>query len=178
MKQDIGGLTEAILIAAKKSFLSLFENDEQYYYCTLLTTGEGPFPVISAWSYEALQRETCQASDPQEEKELIKWSYADSPYYNYGENNFEIVKAILSERPNIDELEIEEWDRELGLRLLSMELAMKKIDEDGVFSLNQPRESVLIVAELMTPDKINAEIASRLNRRSKLLTEYIYLMIE
>ncbi|WP_231638603.1 DUF4303 domain-containing protein [Paenibacillus sp. JCM 10914] len=42
------------------SFRTLFENGERYYYCTLFTTGEGHAPSISAWSWEALEREAAE----------------------------------------------------------------------------------------------------------------------
>ena len=48
-------LAEEIANAAEKSFLSLFENKETYYYCVLVTTGEALPPFISAWSFEALE---------------------------------------------------------------------------------------------------------------------------
>ncbi|WP_274533885.1 DUF4303 domain-containing protein [Paenibacillus jamilae] len=34
----------------------------------------------------------------------------------------------------------------------------------ALFALNQPRESVCVLVEVMPPDEINTEIALRLNR--------------
>lgn len=62
------------------------------------------------------------------------------------------------------ELENDDWNRELDVRLNAMELAMKMLDDEGVFALNQPRESVCVLVEVMPPDEINTEIALRLNR--------------
>ena len=39
MSPELQPLGDAIFEAAKKAFLKLFENGEQYYYCVLLTTG-------------------------------------------------------------------------------------------------------------------------------------------
>ncbi len=45
-----------------------------------------------------------------------------------------------------------------------MELAMKRLDDEGLFALNQLRESVCVLVEVMPPDEINTEIVLRLNR--------------
>ncbi len=96
--------------------------------------------------------------------ELIKWSYADSPYCCYEDEDLDDVKQLFMERPSIAELEADEWNREFDSRLKAMELAMKMLDDEGVFALNQPRESVCVLVENMPPDEINTEIALRLNR--------------
>ncbi|URJ49563.1 DUF4303 domain-containing protein [Paenibacillus polymyxa] len=48
--QGIEALVAGIADVARKSFRTLFENGERYYYCTLFTSGEGHAPSISAWS--------------------------------------------------------------------------------------------------------------------------------
>jgi len=40
---------------------------------------------------------------------------------------------------------------------------MNMFDDEGVFTLNQPRDSVCVLVEVMPPDEINTEIALRLN---------------
>ncbi|WP_155593896.1 DUF4303 domain-containing protein [Lysinibacillus cavernae] len=60
-------------------------------------------------------------------------------------------------------------EQELPLRLKAMELAMKKLDEEGLFALNQARNSVCILVEVMPPEKINTNIAFRLNNRSSIV---------
>ncbi|MEK3687997.1 DUF4303 domain-containing protein [Paenibacillus sp. FSL R10-2736] len=166
--QEMESLALAITDAARTSFRTLFENGERYYYCTLYTTGEGHAPSLSAWSWEALEREAARQGEESGAPEatiaeLIKWSYADSPYCSYGDENFGGVKQLFMERPSIWELEEDEGNREFDMRLKAMELAMKMLDDQGVFILNQPRESICILVEVMPPDKINTEIALRLN---------------
>ncbi|MFD5019743.1 DUF4303 domain-containing protein [Paenibacillus sp. NPDC058367] len=155
--QEIETLAIEIAAAARTSFRALFENGEHYYYCTLHTTGEGHAPSISAWSWEALEMESTIA-------ELIKWSYADSPYCCFGDENFDHVKQRFIERPFIADLENDEGNREFDLRLKAMELAMKMLDDEGMFAMNQLRESVCVLVEVMPPDEVNTEIALRLNR--------------
>ncbi|WP_342441950.1 DUF4303 domain-containing protein [Lysinibacillus sp. FSL K6-0057] len=161
-------LADVIVCAARKTFLDLFKNGERYYYCTLCTTGEGHAPSVSAWSWEALERQAAKQtnSNISERASLIKWSYADSPYYCYGEENFSNVRQCFNKRPYIYTLEGEAWQQELALRLAAMELAMKKLDEEGLFALNQTRDSVCILVEVMPPEEINTEIALRLNHQS------------
>ncbi|MDO7906241.1 DUF4303 domain-containing protein [Paenibacillus sp. JX-17] len=83
----------------------------------------------------------------------------------YGDENFDGIKQGFAERPSIAELEADEWNCEFELRLKAMELAMEMLDDEGIFALNQPRESVCILVEVMPPDKINTEIALRLNHK-------------
>lgn len=167
--QEIETLAIEMADAARTSFRSLFENGERYYYCTLYTTGEGHAPSISAWSWEALEMESARQGDESDTSrstiaKLIKWSYADSPYCCFGDENFADVKQRFIERPFIADLENDEGDREFDLRLKAMELAMKMLDNEGLFALNQLRESVCVLAEVMPPDEINTRIALRLNR--------------
>lgn len=160
-------LTLEIANAARKAFQSLFANGESFYYCTLFTTREGHEPYISAWSWEALEREAknptawpFQQGQPNrstaERKALIKWSYADSPYYCAGEEHFQHLKALFEARP-FDE---KEWH----LRIEAMVLAMEMLDQEGLFALNQARESICILVEIMPPDEMNTQIAKRLNK--------------
>ncbi|WP_314591999.1 DUF4303 domain-containing protein [Paenibacillus terrigena] len=81
--QEIEVLAADIADAARLSFRTLFENGERFYYCTLFTTEEGHAPSISAWSWEALEREAARQGEESDTPvstitELIKWSYADS----------------------------------------------------------------------------------------------------
>ncbi|UNK21103.1 DUF4303 domain-containing protein [Paenibacillus sp. N3/727] len=167
--QEIEALAAEIAGAARMSFRTLFENGERFYYCTLFTTEEGHAPSISAWSWEALEREAVRQGDESDTPEstiaeLIKWSYADSPYCCFKDENFDDVKQLFMERTAMAGLEADEWNREFELRLKALEQAMKMLDDEGVFALNQSRESVCVLVEVMPPDEINTEIALRLNR--------------
>ena len=50
-------LSQLIYKCAKEAFLELFKNKEHYYNCVLLAPAEGYAPILSAWSFEALDRE-------------------------------------------------------------------------------------------------------------------------
>lgn len=163
MKKFIKNLSTEIEKAATLTFQELFKNGEKYYYCTLVTTGDGHPPLVSAWSWEALEREAKKNESFENYRSIVKWSYSDSPYFNVGEDNFKIVKKLLSSRPSIDDLDQHYWTVELRARLEAMEFAMKQIDAKGLFSVNQPRGEICILAEIMPPETLNTEIAIRLN---------------
>lgn len=175
MKSNIETLSNLIYKAAKNIFLELFNNNEQYYYAVLLTTEEGLSPIVSAWSLEALERLTKEKSE--EYSKIRKWSYADSPYYNFGSHYFNEVKSVFNKLPTIDELDDIYWNNELETRLLAMETAIKRLDNDGIFEMNQKRSQIYINVELMPPDKSNTDRAIRLNKLENI-TDWIKDMSE
>jgi len=165
MSNEIETLVKAITNATRNAFTDLFTNNERFYYCVLMTTGEALAPFISAWSWEALER----TSRGRTELEVLKWSYADSPYYNYGEKYFNEVRELFAKRPNIYDLDDEFYDKEYDLRLSAMELAMKQLDKERIFELNQHRSEVYINVELMPPCVSNTERALRLNKKENII---------
>ena len=170
MSPELQPLVEAIFEATQKAFLKLFENGEHYYYCVLLTTGEALPPCIAAWSVEALERLVNERSIPEEEIPYYKYSFADSPYYAFGyEEDFRHVKQLFEERDSLMDYNNEEqWDKEYNLRLAAMVYAMKKLDETGIFALNQVREQVYINVELMPPDDTDIERALYFNKAENI----------
>lgn len=156
-------LISAIESAAFLAISDLFSSHkESFYYCTLITTGEGLPPVLAAWSWEALNRET--SKDPQLDVMWIKWSWADSPYLDYGSHYFNEVKNLILSRPRIADLKASS-DRfdELKFRLDAMEEAMRNLDRRGLFGQGEERKKIVINAELVPPDYTNTETATRLN---------------
>lgn len=167
MKTNVELFSSVIAESAKNAFEKLFQNNEHYYYCVLLTTEEGLTPFVSAWSWEALKN--LSEGHSVEYAQIRKWSYADSPYYNFGGEYFQPVKMLFEQRPTIDHLDAEAWQEELDFRLSVMEIAMNKLDRSGLFAVNQPRESIYINVELMPPDSSNTQRALRLNKRENIL---------
>ncbi|MBD5088014.1 MAG: DUF4303 domain-containing protein [Clostridiales bacterium] len=120
-------------------------------------TGDGFTPVISAWSHEALERE---CNDDEELKYDIEWSYADSPYYAWEYDSFYEVTEMLENCPDMSD---EEWEKEIDSRIYAMEKVMSKLDEEGIFSKNQERNNMVVLAEIMPADNSNTKRAYRLN---------------
>jgi hypothetical protein len=156
----------------------LFQNKESYYYCALLTTGETLPPCISAWSWEALAREGEKQSTPEipaeKQMDLLKYSPADSPYFAYGyEDYFGAVVEMFNKRPIMDFNDDEQWDKEYCIRYNAIVSAMKKLDDENLFPLNQPRDRVLINVEVMGEDEnILAEEARKFNNCEAVIKDY------
>ena len=169
MKQEIDDkLVELIQQATQKALSKLFqEYKETFYYCSLITSGEGLCPVISAWSKEALERVASKEEDVEEAKYYLKWSYAESPYFAYGEEYFGEVNRVFGERMRKLTTD-KERDREVRLRINSMERVMYNLDKKGLFGLGEKRLGIVINAEFMPPDFTNTERAVRLNPQEAL----------
>jgi len=161
MSSDL--IVEKIYQAAKSAFSELFASNEHFYYCVLITTEEGHAPFVSAWSKESLERASKENAEDKGYAQGVKWSYADSPYIDFSPESFDEIKEIFFSRPGIEDLSAEEWLKELDFRILAMENAIKMIDAEGLFSKNQPRNSVLINVEIVPPDYSNTTRAIRLN---------------
>ena len=160
-------LSQLIYKCAKEAFLELFKNKEHYYNCVLLAPAEGYAPILSAWSYEALDREI--PKHPEEEIWLYKWNFADSPYYAFGEEYFKPVQSLLNTYPSIFDMEDEdEIEREFELRVSAMVQAMQKMDQEGIFSINQPREQVYINIECIPNDNSDVDRALLLNEAKNI----------
>lgn len=161
-------LVDIIQSAARKAFSKLHEeHKETFYYYSLITTGEGLCPIISAWSKEALNRVASEMEDVEEAKLYLKWSYDETPYFAFGEDFFEDVNKVFLERMRILMTE-EEMEREIQLRINSMEKVMHNLDMEGLFGSGDKRLGAVINAEFMPPDFTNTERALRLNPRAAL----------
>lgn len=162
-------LTQEICKAVKTILMDLYQNKEHYYYITLVSDGGANTPCISAWSYESLNR----SSSNEEEREEIKWSYAGAPYCCWKQEEFAQVEKILLAR-NIWDLSDEDFDVEYEKRFSAMEAAMKQLDQEGLFAMNQERNDVAVLVEVMPPDETNTERAYRMNHRnSKIFAEWL-----
>lgn len=161
-------LVELIQDATQKALSKLFqEHQEKFYYCSLITTGEGSCPVVSAWSEEALERVAGEEDDVEEAKYYLKWSYAETPYFAYGEEFFADVSKVFLERMRKLTTENEK-DNEIQLRINSMEKVMHNLDMERMFGEGEQRLGIVINAEFMPPDFTNTERALRLNPKEAL----------
>jgi hypothetical protein len=159
-------LTSAIAGATRTAVTALFrEHAENFYYLSLITTGEGHPPSLAAWSSEALERVAAAQSHPRQAIEQLRWSYADSPYCCFGyEDYFGPVRDIFARRPRMDYAgSDDEWEEELAVRLQAMEDALALLDDEGIFGRGSAREALVINVEVMPPDASNTERARRLN---------------
>jgi hypothetical protein len=167
-------LVDAITDAARAAISQLFKeySVHRFYYCSLITTGEGHAPVISAWSTKALAAAVKELGDDPKALKELKWSYADSPFNCYGEQFFGEVHRIYSARPMSYSLSSKEWQFELETRLKAMEKALARLDGEGLFGTGSKRLGIVINAEIMPPDHTNTDRALRLNP-CEALTEWL-----
>ena len=165
MKNEFDIIVSEIVSALREVLTELFNNNEKFYYCTFLTTGEGLPPLISAWSEETLDKAVNLYKNA-DESLAIKWSYADSPYYAF---RYEKFSHIFSSRPLMITMDEKEWEKEFLFRLKAMETAVRQVDKEGIFSINQKREDICVEVGTMPPDKLTTEITKRLNNPDSLI---------
>ncbi|TMN88084.1 hypothetical protein CWB72_14055 [Pseudoalteromonas phenolica] len=143
-----------ITTACRNAISELFSKDSsQFYYCCLVTTGQAHAPFLSAWSQDALKStaelEKCHPSE-------IKWSYADSPYCDFGAEHFDKLKQHFENKTLLTE---HEFDKRINL----MEKALANLIDEGLFGSAADRDNIYINVEVMPPDYSNVERAKRLN---------------
>lgn len=154
-------IAQILAEAAGKGFAALFASrSEQFYYCTYILSEDGA-PFISASSVEGIERMMREKGIPMSDYPEYKWSYADSPYCAYGyEEYFGAVRELFAQRFPED-LSDEAYAEELALWLDAMELAMHRLDENGLFG--DAQRNMFINVEIMPPENSNDQRAERLN---------------
>lgn len=165
-------LVAAIAAATRLAVTRLFrEHAERFYYISLITYGSATPPSLSAWSIEALDRAVLSDPEPEKARFVLKWSYADSPYVNWCDEYFEDVRRLFAMRPEMSHLMTRtEWQAEYDLRLDAMEMALRRLDEDGLFGTGPSRSEIVVNAEVMPPDYTNTQRARRLNPPEAIAT--------
>lgn len=167
-------LVEVFMKAAGKAFSSLKENHQEHFYYYAFIFDEGLHPYISAWSYEALEQSIIDNEiKDEEEKGWWKWDYSDSPYAVYGYDEFFYEAGELLDKRASELSEDELYDMEWEARVDSMEEAMKRLNQSGLFGVGNDRKNVVINVEIAPPDGSEYGRASRLNPASSLLSEYL-----
>lgn len=158
-------LAHALADAARIAVSELFREypAHRFYYCSLITTGEGHTPFLTAWSKEKLEEAVFdKGGDSELARELI-WSYVDSPFFCFGEHHFNEVKQLLISRSDTGDRDSTNDLAEVDLRLDAMESAMAMLDAEGLFGTGVKRFGIFINAEVMPPDSTNVARARRLN---------------
>ena len=157
-------LVTAVADATRSAVRALLAEhvDETFYYFSLITNGEGHAPQFVAWSKEALDIVVAREGD----EDLIwdyRWSYAESPYYRYGNEYYAPVRELWATRGELDPVDEEEWELEVGFRIGAMVDAMELLDREGLFGDAADRTCTVINVEWMPPDAANVLRARRLN---------------
>jgi len=167
---DLDRLTNVIADAARRALRELFTSypDHRFHYITLSTAGGMVRPVLSACSAESLAQQLAdQGLAPDAEDAVaLKWSYADSPFYAFGDTHFEGVAAAFAVRPEPGNDDA--YEAEITLRRTATEHALALLDAEGLFGLADDRAQLAVLAEIQPPDDTNVPIAQRLNSTEAL----------
>jgi len=161
--EDVNGLVDLVCKSFRPALLDLFRGGESFYYCTFVMTGEGHAPFLSAWSEEALARAVDKSGEGPEVAADLRWSYADSPYVDFGSEYTEKLRAPFLARPSLQELGVDEWEKEIELRMDAVEQAARQLDAEGAFGAGQRRSRLLVAVESMPPVPSNVDRVARLN---------------
>lgn len=145
-------IVASVETALERTVAKLFrEHRERFYFISLnFFEGGGP-PIFSAWSEEAL---ASYCRDTQTPPNMVKWSYADSPYYDFGSEFFTPVEELF-------------WQCDPGSEqdawLSASEEAVARLDARGVFGIGEERLRIALTVEVQPPDHTNAPVVMRLN---------------
>lgn len=156
--QDI---VAAYKVALQKAVAELFHTGESFYYLSLVVDENGLPPVFSAWSRESFFAACKQMDD--EQALWMKWSYSDSPYFEFGAVYFAEANELWQSKGGIDDFIADDWIEELAKRVNSLEKCFAELDADGLFSAGVKRTSLMINIETTPPTEEDTRRAQRLN---------------
>ena len=161
--------------AAGKAFKALQEEhmEEQFYYFAMLNDGNWR-PYISAWSREALECFYEENEVEDGEKGWYRWSGVESPYMAYGWDEYfaEYEDFLFETEQKHCEADDDTADAMWKTLLNSMEEAMRRLDQKGIFGTGAARDQVVIAVELVPPARSNYTRTERLNK-SGLIREFL-----
>ncbi len=162
-RPDMGHLVDILAEGVSRAVGSLFQefHDHEFYYCSLITTGDAAPPGLAAWSRQALAEAMAKELDVQL-RQWLKWSYADSPFYPYGEVYLPPARDLLLSWPR-PPAGTADAVSECNAKLLAMEEAMSRVERSGVFGAGDRRSRIVVGVEVMPPDFSNVERMRRLN---------------
>lgn len=175
MSNLIPEIERKLTSAIEKTIIALrndYPNDN-FYYFTLSTGGEALTPGHSIWSEELLEKEAKKQAEENNDdymsiKEELKFSPVESPLFYHYERYFKKVEDLFSKRPNIHELNDENFDKEFNLRIDTMVKSLKNADKKGAFGINEERKRWFINVQILPPDSSNLIRAKIFNSEKKV----------
>jgi hypothetical protein len=85
-----------------------------------------------------------------------------------------VIKEFEEKRPFMDFDDHTGWELEFNIRFNAMVEAMKRLDDEGVFSLNQSRSGVLVNVEVLGGDQAEFVNTARLFGNSEqVIQDYV-----
>ena len=154
----------AIKKATKAAVEELFAIGEDFYYLVLATSGDTRLtPYLCACSTEGLAQTVKKyieeyGYDPNESslEESLRWSSADSPYAYYGyDKHFKDLENLYTQSwTAIDDNDHDMWEQERVFHSNAIILALKELDDEGVFERKIKRKHLFIN---IAPDHLNVK---------------------
>jgi len=165
-------LVDAVADATRAAVTTLFREhpDDDFYYLSLITTGDVHAPTLTAWSWDALEATVRARPDDPQAREMFKWSWADSPFVGYGDQHFDHVQRLYRALGSPDDGAPDEASSAFDdFRMEALVAAMQRLDGEGLFGRGSKRDGILINVEWMPPEPANVARARRLNPPNALV---------
>ncbi len=155
--EPVTELVDVIAPAVRRAVAGLHaEHSADFCVYALVTTGEALRPYLTA---------TVHGVNP--------WDLAEGPYAIVGDEWLAMTEPAFAARGDLHQMDAATADREYWARLASMEAALCRLDDEGLFGTGTEREWVLLLVTTMPPDETDAEFARRLNPPGPLLDAWL-----
>lgn len=102
-----------------------------------------------------------------------RWDLADSPYVLFADEVMARTEAAFNARGQLSDMDPSQAEEEYWRRLASMEAALRRLDEAGLFGTDAERAHALLLVATMPPDESDAGFARRLNPDGPLLDAWL-----
>ena len=150
-------LVDAVADATRRAVTDLrAAHQERWCLYVLVTSGEALRPYLSV---------TVHGED--------QWDHADSPYVIVGDEWFATTEPLFTSRGDLHQMSNAAALLEYDVRLASLEAALRRLDQEGLFGMGDEREHVLLLVTAAAPDESDATFARRLNKPGPLLDAWL-----
>ncbi|SEE96890.1 DUF4303 domain-containing protein [Ruania alba] len=153
----IPALVDAIAEATDEAIRRLrSEHRADFCVYALVTSGEAYRPYLTATVHGK-----------------SRWDLADSPYALVADEILARTDVEFTARGQLHDMDVPDAEEEYWRRLTSMEAALRRLDETGLFGTGVERARILLVVATMPPDESDAGFARRLNPAGPLLDAWL-----
>lgn len=153
----VPALVEAVTEATAEAIeLLRAQHPEDFCVYALVTSGEGFRPYLTATVRGEAQ-----------------WDLADSPYAIVEDEILARAEPAFMARGDLYDMTDDAAEEEFSRRMASMEEALRRLDNQGLFGRGEERARVLLLVVTMPPDPSEAEIGRRLNPPGPLLDAWL-----
>lgn len=157
VSEPVPELVDAIAESAPEAIRRLrAEHREDFCVYALVTSGEAHRPYLAATVHGE-----------------ARWDLAGSPYAIVEDEILARTGGAFTARGQLCDMDATAAEEEYGRRLASMEAALRRLDEAGLFGVGDERTRVLLLVATMPPDESDAGFARRLNSSGPLLDAWL-----